>query len=128
MPDAQNENNKGVVFDVVDDAVVANADTEFAFAPGELNSAGRSRCEREGFDGACDSFPLHGMNSAEGFRGRWFIGDRVRHGRAELRGSEFQFRHEVLVRDAAALASGVRCVANVGLILQGFYRAVEELG
>lgn len=37
VPDAQHEHSEGVVLDVVDDVVVANADAEFTFASGELN-------------------------------------------------------------------------------------------
>ena len=50
-----------------------------AVASGELNRARRSRCHREGFDGADDSLLLGGMNFAEGFGGRGLIGDRIGH-------------------------------------------------
>lgn len=86
MPDAQDEHDDGAIVDVVDNdvvdsAVVADADTEFAFAfaPGELNSAGWSWSHGEGFDGACDSFLLRGMDFAQGSRSGWLIGDRVGH-------------------------------------------------
>lgn len=70
VPDAQHEHNEGVVFDVVDDAVVADADAEFTVATGELNGAGRSRSLRQSFDGSDDSLLLGGMNFAQGFRSR----------------------------------------------------------
>src|SRR5699024_1146025 len=38
-----------------------------------------------------------------------------------------QFRHDVLVGDAAVLAAGLGRPANVGLILQRLQRSVEEL-
>lgn len=38
VPDAQHEHNEGIVLDVVDDAVVAHADSELAFSSGELRA------------------------------------------------------------------------------------------
>lgn len=116
MPDPQDEHDDGAIGDVINNAVVIDADTEFAFASGELNSAGWLWGHCEGFDGACDSFSLHGMNFAEGFRSGWFIGDRVGHGRAGREGSVAQFCHEIVVGDAGVLASGVGCAADIGLI------------
>lgn len=77
VPDAQHEHNEGVVFDVVDDAVVADADAEFTVASGELNGGGRSRSRRQSFDRPDDSLLLGGMNFAQGLRSRGLIGDRI---------------------------------------------------
>lgn len=38
VPDAQHEHNEGIVLDVVDDAVVAHADSELGFSSGELRA------------------------------------------------------------------------------------------
>ena len=119
VADAQHKYDEGAVFDVVDDAVVAHADSEFAVASGELNRARRSRCHREGFDGADDSLLLGGMNFAQGFGGRGLIGDRIGHQASGCAGLQAQFRHEVLVGDAVVLAASGSRGFHVGLILQG---------
>jgi hypothetical protein len=75
VSDAQYENDEFVIFDVVDDAVVANADAALTGPTRKLNVALRPRIHRQPLDGVRDPFPLTRMNLAERFRCGGFVDD-----------------------------------------------------
>lgn len=68
MSDAQYENDEFVIFDVVDDAVLANVNVALTGPTRKLNIALRPRIYRQTLDGFFDSFPRARMNLVERFR------------------------------------------------------------
>lgn len=79
MPHLQNEHDKFSVFDVVNDAVVAGANSPLARSPDQPSGRGRPRIVAEQLERGLDAATSLGVELAELAGCCWSDGDAVRH-------------------------------------------------
>lgn len=123
MADAQHQNHQLIILDVVDDAVVTDADAELAVTATQLQTTRRTRILREGFDRYLQACGNLRVKPAKRLRSSPRDGDPVGHVSPRSKPELF---HEVVERNTRLVARSNRRT-DVGLILQRFERTIEEL-
>jgi len=79
MTEAQDQDNDFFIDDIVDNAIVSNADAQFSFATDKLNTPSRARffCElRDCFQNSSRYLPVQ---LSQSFCSRWSIDNLVSH-------------------------------------------------
>ena len=127
MRDAQDKDHELVVVEVVDDPVVADTDPHLAVAADQHDGPFRAGVCGKFLDSLLDAFGIPRMDTAERLGRSAAVCDLV--GQAwGLTASEPEFGHQLLVGDAGlGLRASLPCCVGVGLVLERFERAVEEL-